>query len=241
MAEMFTIEGLVSLLALTSLEIILGIDNIIFIAIVCGRLPVHLREKARTIGLALAVITRIGLLMLLSFFIGLTEPLFSIGTHPVSVRELVLFLGGAFLIYKATHEIHTHVLHESSEDTPAAASGKGTSLAAVIGQILIVDLVFSFDSVITAVGVAKSKSVMVAAILIAVGVMLAFSGIIVKFISKYPTLKMLALSFILLIGVLLVMEGAGKEIERSYIYVAMAFSLTVEVANILRSNRLKVT
>ncbi len=225
-----------ALLALTSLEIILGIDNIVFIAVVCDKLPADQRDFARYLGLALAVITRVALLLLLSYFIGLTAPLFSIYDHPVSVRELLLSLGGAFLIFKATQEIHAHVgavEEHRTEDVPIDR----VSMPLVIGQILLIDLVFSIDSVITAVGVASSKVIMIAAILISIVVMLAFSKFIIKMIGQYPTLKMLALSFILLIGVLLLMEGAGKEIERSYIYFAMGFSLSVELGNILRSRR----
>jgi predicted tellurium resistance membrane protein TerC len=178
---------------------------------------------------------------MLSFFIGLTAPLFVVAGHDVSLRSLILFIGGAFLIYKATHEIHNYVVHDSDQAKNGSASSKGggPSFWGVLGQILLVDLVFSFDSVITAVGVAKAQSVMVVSIIVAVAVMLAFSGVIVRFIHTYPTLKMLALSFILLIGVLLTMEGAGKEIERSYIYFAMAFSLAVEVANISRARIVK--
>jgi len=238
MAELLSIEGLAALLALTSLEIILGIDNIVFIAIVCDKLPPQQKEKARFWGLALAVITRVLLLLVLSYFVGLTAPLGTFAGVEISMRQLVLLLGGAFLIYKATKEIHGHVTHEHG-DEEGLVKRAPQSMAAVIAQILLVDIVFSIDSVITAVGVASSKIVMVTAILISVGIMLAFSKYIVRFVSEYPTLKMLALSFILLIGVLLVMEGTGKEIERGYIYFAMGFSLAVETGNILRAKKSK--
>jgi predicted tellurium resistance membrane protein TerC len=219
-----------SLLALIFLEIILGIDNVIFIAIVADRLPENLRERARIVGLSIAVGTRLLLLLMLSAFVGMTNPLFNLGSHPVSVKDLVMFFGGAFLIYKATKEIHNYVRATDEHHKV----GNHATFTSVIFQILIVDLVFSLDSVITAVGVGTSLWVMSTAVIISIIVMLLFSKVIVQFITENPTLKMLALAFILAIGLLLLVEGTGKHVDKAYIYAAMGFSLLVEMGNMYR-------
>ena len=228
MTEYLTLEALLALLTLTSLEIVLGIDNIVFIAIVAGRLPESLRERARVVGLSLAIFTRILLLLALMWFMHLTAPLFTLLAHPVTGKDIILFLGGLFLLAKATHEIHLQ-FNEQEED---AVVRPAKSFSLVIVQILLIDIVFSLDSVITAVGMARALPIMIAAILISVAIMLAFSKYIVKFIHAYPSLKTLALSFLLLVGVMLVAESTGKGIEKGYLYFAMAFSLFVELMNI---------
>lgn len=247
---LFSIENGIALLTLTALEIVLGIDNIVFIAILCGKLPENQRGKARQIGLMLALVTRLLLLMVITYIIGLAKTnLFTIPwfTETVKVdgqyvdqplgisgKDLILILGGAFLIAKATLEIH-HKIEDHGEVTK---NPKAHSFWAVIAQILMIDVVFSLDSVITAVGMAQSIWVMVVAVVISIGVMLAFAGKITRFIDKHPTMKMLALAFLLLIGVVLVAEGLGRHIEKGYIYFAMAFSLGVEMLNLLaRRNR----
>ena len=225
----------ISLLTLTVLEIILGIDNIVFISILAGKLPHAQQAKARQTGLSLALITRILLLCGLAFMVKLTKPLIEIPTlgilsepHGVSGRDLILILGGLFLLWKSTHEIHDKLEGEDGEITSRVAP----RFAAVIVQILLLDIVFSLDSVITAVGMAKHLGVMIAAVIIALVFMLFFAGRISEFIHKHPSLKMLALSFLLLIGCALVAEGFHKEIPKGYIYFAMAFSVGVESLNI---------
>jgi len=235
-------EAWVSLLTLTVLEIVLGIDNIVFIAILAGKLPKEQQKKARQLGLTLALGTRILLLCGLKWIIGLDKPLFSldlaifgIELHP-SGRDLVLFAGGLFLLTKSTREIHEKLEGADGEKTRSMVPG----FTAVIIQILLLDIVFSLDSVITAVGMAKHLPVMIIAVVIAVGFMLVFGGYISRFIEKHPTIKMLALSFLLLIGVLLVAEAFHKEIPKGYVYFAMAFSLGVEMLNLkLRSRQRK--
>lgn len=226
MAELLTPANLVALLTLTSLEIVLGIDNIVFIAILTGKLPAHQQGKARTIGLGLAMGMRILLLLGISWVMGLTKPLFEVFEHGFSGRDLILLVGGLFLIAKATYEIHDKL--EGAEHTKES---KARSFAAVIAQILALDIIFSLDSVITAVGMAKHVEIMIAAVVIAVGVMILFAGKVSRFIEKHPTFKMLALAFLLLIGVMLTVEGVGQHINKGYIYFAMAFSLFVEVLN----------
>ena len=223
----------VSLLTLTALEIVLGIDNVIFISILAGKLPAAQQPRARRLGLGLALVTRILLLCSLVWMMKLTAPLFTVLGHGVSGRDLLLIAGGLFLLTKSTHEIH-----EKLEGTEGgAASRLAPSFAAVIVQILLLDLVFSLDSVITAVGMANRLGVMIAAVIIAVLVMLAFAGAISGFVNRHPTLKMLALSFLLLIGVTLVADGLGQHIPKGYIYFAMAFSFGVEMLNLrLRSS-----
>ena len=232
--ELITTENIIALFTLTALEIVLGIDNIIFIAIVAGKLPQELRDKARIIGLSLAVITRVGLLMTLSWFMTLTKPLFNILSHDFTGRDLVLLGGGLFLMAKATTEIH----EKFDKNTEGSEKGqKVVKFINVIIQILILDIIFSIDSVITAVGMVNNIPIMVSAILLSIGVMLIFSKSIVGFIERNPTIKMLALSFLIMIGVLLVAESFGKHIEKGYVYFAMAFSLFVEMLNIKMARR----
>ncbi len=216
-----------ALAALTILEIVLGIDNIVFISILSGKLPEAQRAKARQIGLALALVTRILLLMSISWVMGLTAPLFNVMGRDFSGRDLILLGGGLFLIYKAVIEIH-HKL-EGSEHTKDA---KAATFGAVIGQILILDIIFSLDSVITAVGMAKDLTVMVLAVVISVAFMLAFAGKVSRFVEEHPTVKMLALAFLILIGVNLLAEGFHFHIEKGFTYFAMAFSVVVEMLNI---------
>src|SRR5213592_4174072 len=222
----------ISLLTLTILEIVLGVDNIVFISILSGKLPAAQQSKARHLGLSLALITRVLLLCALAWMVKLTQPLFEAFEHGVSGRDLILIAGGLFLIYKATKEVHHKLEGEDGELTRRLAP----TFAAVIVQILLLDIVFSLDSVITAVGMARQIGVMIAAVILAVGFMLVFAGRISGFIDRHPTLKILALSFLLMIGGTLVMEGCGKEVHKGYIYFAMAFSAGVEALNIrLRS------
>jgi predicted tellurium resistance membrane protein TerC len=233
-ANLFSGPNIAAFFTLTAMEIVLGIDNIVFIAILCARLPEEQREKARLVGLALAMFMRIGLLFTIKWIMGLTgKTLFTLPilNEAIDGRDLVLLLGGLFLIYKATKEIHAKVEHE--EHIPGEGTKSKTTFRGVIGQILVIDLVFSLDSVITAVGMAQNLWIMVAAVVVSVGVMLAVSGKISKFIDKNPTLKMLALAFLLLIGVMLVAESLGQHINKGYIYFAMAFSLGVEGLNML--------
>jgi len=231
MNALFSLEGILSLISLVGLEIVLGIDNIVFIAIVAGKLPVDQREKARVVGLSLAIFTRVLLLLMLSWFMGIQGIGFSISSHHLSVRDLVLFFGGIFLIYKATHEIHSKIdKHDLSDEEIALKRSKG--FWQVIVQILMIDLIFSLDSVITAVGMANSLLIMALAVIFSVLVMLFSSKAIVNFIDEHPTIKMLALSFLLMIGVLLVAESFHQEFNKGYVYFAMAFSLGVELLNI---------
>ena len=228
--ELLSSENLIALVTLTGLEIILGIDNVIFIAIVVAKLPKELQGKVRTIGLLLAMFMRVALLFAISWIMLLTDPLFSIFGHELSGRDLILLVGGLFLIGKSTHEIH-----ENMESVRAEKEGEEPppkSIWGAIIQIIILDLVFSLDSVITAVGMAESLSVMVIAVVIAIFVMLFFAKAISDFIEEHPTFKVLALSFILLIGVMLVAEGWGTHVDKGYIYVAMGFSLMVEFINL---------
>ncbi len=237
-ANLFSGPNIAAFFTLTAMEIVLGIDNIVFIAILCARLPEEQREKARLVGLALAMFMRIGLLFTIKWIMGLTgKTLFTLPllNEAIDGRDLVLLLGGLFLIYKATKEIHAKVEHE--EHIPGEGKKAKTTFAGVIGQILVIDLVFSLDSVITAVGMAQNLWIMVAAVVVSVGVMLAVSGKISKFIDKNPTLKMLALAFLLLIGVMLVAESLGQHINKGYIYFAMAFSLGVEGLNMLMKKK----
>jgi predicted tellurium resistance membrane protein TerC len=233
--ELFTVENIVALATLTSLEIVLGIDNIVFISILTGKLPAEQRGRARKLGMSAAMLMRIALLFALSWVMRLTSPLVEPFGHPVSGRDLILMLGGLFLIGKATFEIHERVEGE----TPAAvAVRRAPTFRAVIAQIMVLDIVFSLDSVITAVGMAQSLVVMIVAVVLAVGVMLAFAGSVGDFVEHNPTIKMLALSFLLLIGVMLVADGLGQHIPKGYIYFAMAFSLLVELLN-LRAHKVR--
>ncbi|MBA3352993.1 MAG: TerC family protein [Blastocatellia bacterium] len=212
---------------LTVLELVLGIDNVIFISILSGKLPAEQQARARYIGLTLALVMRVILLFSLSWIIGLTAPLFTTFGHPVSGRDLVLLIGGLFLIGKSTHEIHGSLEGEEGE----ASKKVYASFASVIVQITLLDIVFSLDSVITAVGMVNNLWIMVSAVVISIIAMMMFAGSIGAFVQRHPTIKMLALSFLLLIGVTLVAEGAGQHIPKGYIYFAMAFSVLVEVLN----------
>jgi predicted tellurium resistance membrane protein TerC len=223
-----TADGLLALVTLSAMEIVLGIDNVVFIAILVGRLPEAQRERARRLGLILALGIRVGLLFAISWLMGLTAPLVSVLGHGVSGRDLILLGGGLFLIFKATWEIYDKVEASHHERTAAAARA---AFALVIFQILLLDIVFSLDSVITAVGMANDLSIMVSAMVIAMLVMLVSAGAVSRFIDGHPSLKILALAFLLLIGVMLVAEGMGTHIEKGYIYFAMAFSLLVELVN----------
>jgi predicted tellurium resistance membrane protein TerC len=226
--ELLTSESLIALATLTSLEIVLGIDNIVFISILTGKLPLERQAAARQIGLTLAMGMRIALLLAISWVMGLTETLFTIFDHGFTGRDLILLVGGLFLVAKATWEIHDKLEGGRHE----AAVAKAASFGAILVQIALLDIVFSLDSVITAVGMAKHVEIMIAAVVIAVLVMMAFAGHIGRFIEKHPTFKMLALSFLLLIGVILIADGFGQHVSKGYIYFAMAFSLFVEVLNI---------
>lgn len=231
MDGLFTTENVIALGTLTAMETVLGIDNVVFIAILASRLPQDLRDKARIVGLALAVVARVLLLLSISWVMSLQKELFNVLNHGVTGKDLVLIIGGGFLIYKATKEIH-HKVEGASEDGHGAGGKRKVSFAGVVGQILIMDIVFSLDSVITAVGMSQSIPVMIAAVVISIGIMIAFSGHIVRFIDRHPTIKVLALAFLLLIGVMLVADGLGHHIPKGYIYFAMAFSLGVEVVNL---------
>jgi predicted tellurium resistance membrane protein TerC len=228
-AELFSTENLVAFLTLAALEVVLGIDNIVFISILSGKLPPEQRVTARQLGLALALIGRIALLLSLSWVMKLTRPLFGVLGQEFAGRDLILLLGGLFLIAKATFEIHERL---EGAGGPGHEGRKRVSFGAVIGQILVLDIVFSLDSVITAVGMSNVIAIMVAAVIVAVLVMLVFAGAVSGFIERHPTIKMLALSFLLMIGLMLVVEGFGKHIEKGYIYFAMAFSLFVELMNL---------
>ena len=237
MLELLTVSNLIALLTLTSLEIVLGIDNIVFIAIIAGRLPEHDRRTARLVGLSVAIITRLLLLLTLSLLASLTEPVITIAEQPFSGRDIVLILGGVFLIYKATKEIHEKTMKDESElhiNDPK----RTPTLRGIVCQIVLIDLIFSLDSVITAVGMTNNLPVMGLAIILAVIVMLIFSGAIVHFIEANPTVKMLALTFLLMIGFVLVIDGFGHHVEKGYIYFAMGFSLLVEMLN-LRASKSK--
>ena len=218
-----------ALATLTALEIVLGVDNVIFIAVLACRLPAHEQARARTVGLALAMVTRIALLFAITAIMGLTRPWFSVLSHEISGRDIILIAGGLFLLAKSTLEIHGSLEGEEAHER----GGKGrASFASVVTQIMVLDIVFSLDSVITAVGLAESVAVMVAAIVIAVGVMMFLAGAIARFVEGHPTIKMLALSFLLLIGVALTGDGLGFHIPKGYLYFAMAFSTFVELLNL---------
>ena len=217
-----------ALATLTALEIVLGIDNIIFISILSGKLPAHQREKARLLGLGLAMFIRIGLLFSLTWLMGLTEPLFSVLDTGISGRDMILISGGIFLLWKSTMEIHEKL--EGEEGHPSARSV--ATFGAVIVHILLLDIVFSLDSIITALGMANQLAVMVVAVVIAVAFMMLFSGKISAFVERHPTIKMLALSFLILIGVALIGDGLDMHIPKGYIYFAMAFSVMVEMLNL---------
>ncbi|MFC1830170.1 TerC family protein [Thermodesulfobacteriota bacterium] len=220
-----------ALVTLTALEIVLGIDNIIFIAILAGRLPKHQQKKGRTIGLGMAMITRIALLFSITLIMKLTAPLFAVFGKEISGRDLILIAGGLFLLGKSTLEIHSN-LEGEEEHAEHGVQRKAASFFSVVFQIMILDIVFSLDSVITAVGLANQLSVMVAAIVIAVLFMMFLAGTISNFVEGHPTIKILALSFLLLVGLSLMGEGLDMHIPKGYIYFAMAFSVFVEILNL---------
>jgi predicted tellurium resistance membrane protein TerC len=223
-----------ALLALTAIEIVLGIDNVVFISVLVARLPAEAAKRARQIGLGLALIFRILLLFLLTWIIGLTEPVIEFWGRGWSWRDLVLVAGGLFLLTKATREVHAEIEGESHQ--PGAAARR-SAFYWVVGQVIVIDMVFSIDSIITAIGMAQEIEVMVLAVMIAVAVMYAASGAVSAFIARHPTTKMLALAFLLLIGVALMADGMGFHIPRGYIYFAMAFAAGVEFFNVLARRR----
>lgn len=223
----------ISLITLTALEIILGIDNIVVISLLSSKLPVERQRSARMTGIGLAVITRILFLLSITWIASLTDPLLHLFGHPISARDMILIIGGLFLIWKGTHEIHA--AFDSTHDK-ASVSGKST-MAAVVTQILVLDIIFSIDSVITAVGMAQEVGVMIAAVIIALMLMLVASEAISAFIHRHPSLKILALSFLLMIGLTLVAEGMSFHIPKGYIYFAMGFSAAVETLNIMTGTR----
>src|SRR6476619_3193650 len=221
-------EGWIALVTLTILEIVLGVDNIIFISILAGKLAREQQEKARRLGLLLAMLMRIGLLFSIAWVTRLTQPLVHVFGRGVSGRDLVLILGGLFLLGKTTHEIHTNLEGEDEHGRATAVA----SLAGVLVQIMLLDIVFSLDSVITAIGMAEHLTVMVAAVVMAVGVMMIAAGPVSNFVERHPTVKMLALSFLLLIGLSLILDGVGQHVPKGYIYFAMGFSVFVEMFNL---------
>ncbi|MEP7352639.1 MAG: TerC family protein [Acidobacteriota bacterium] len=226
-------ESWIALLTLTLLEIVLGVDNIVFISILSGKLPVQQRARARSIGLLLAMGTRILLLLSLSWVMGLTKPFVSLLGHDISGRDAILLVGGMFLLWKSTQEIHERVEGEEHDEQTAPAK---ITFTGVLVQIAVLDIVFSLDSVITAIGMASHLAIMIAAVVLSVACMLFISGAIGDFVEKHPTVKMLALSFLLLIGMALIAEGFHQTIPKGYIYFAMGFSLFVEMLN-LRAKR----
>jgi predicted tellurium resistance membrane protein TerC len=223
----------IALFTLTALELVLGVDNVIFISILVDKLPKERRELARRIGLFLAMFMRIGLLFLLSWIVGLIEPLFSLFRQEISGRDLILIGGGLFLLWKSTKEIHQLLEGEKGEASTAVRA----TFSAVILQLAIIDLVFSFDSIITAVGMVDQVGVMIAAVIVSVLLMMAFAGGIGRVVSAHPTIKMLALAFLLVIGVVLIADGFDHHVPKGYVYFAMAFSVTVELLNIRMRKR----
>ena len=222
-------QAWIAFATLTALELVLGIDNIIFISILVDKLPKEKREIARKIGLFMAMFMRIGLLLVLAWIVGLVAPLFTVLEQEISGRDLILILGGLFLIWKSTSEIHQSM--EGAEDSHGAKAVKAT-FTAVILQIMLVDLVFSLDSIITAVGMVDDVRIMIAAVIVSVAMMMVFAGPIGRFVSDHPTIKMLALSFLVVVGVVLVAEGFDSHVPKGYVYFGMAFSLAVEMLNI---------
>ncbi len=233
MEWIFEPQSWVALVTLTVLEIVLGIDNIIFISILAGKLPRNQQSRARSVGLSLAMLTRIALLFSLTWVMQLTTPLFTTLGNEISGRDLILLFGGLFLVAKATHEIHNKLEGEEGETSKSVKP----SFTSIIVQILLLDIVFSLDSVITAVGMANILAIMVTAVVIAVGFMLLFARPISNFVDRHPTIKMLALAFLLLIGVTLIAEGFDQHVSKGYIYFAMAFSVFVEMLNLRLGKR----
>ena len=221
-------QAWIGFLTLAALEIVLGIDNVVFISILAGKLPGEQRAKARRVGLGLAMILRILMLLSISWIVRLTKPLFTVLGEEISGRDIVLLVGGLFLLAKATHEIHGKLEGEEGETSARVAP----TFAAVIVQILLLDIVFSLDSVITAIGMVQQIGVMIAAVVVAVAFMMFFAGAISDFVERHPTVKMLALSFLIMIGAMLIAEGLDHHIPKGYVYFSMAFSVFVEVLNI---------
>jgi predicted tellurium resistance membrane protein TerC len=228
---LLSVEGLVGLASLTVMEIVLGIDNILLVAILSQRVARARRKRVRRLGIGLALILRIALLFGLSWLMGLTKPLFTVAGHEFSGRDLVLLAGGLFLMFKATHELYDRLERSPDGDDEEDGERESAGSVATVAQILALDVVFSLDSVITAVGMARALVVMVTAMIIAVGVMFVFANVVAEFVNRHPSMKILALSFLLLIGVLLVADGFGHHVNRGYVYFAMAFSLIVELMN----------
>jgi predicted tellurium resistance membrane protein TerC len=233
----FTVNGFITLFSLTLLEIVLGIDNIIFISIVAGKLPKSSQQRARLIGLSLALIFRILLLSIISWIASLKEPLVHIGNFGASGRDLILLAGGIFLVFKTIMEIREKLIQDEQEDTGSVTA---VGFAKAIVQIVLLDIVFSFDSILTAVAISSNLVIMILAVMIAIVIMIAFSGVVSDFINKYQTIKMLAMVFLVAIGIVLILESLHIEENyhvdlKPYVYVAMAFSLTVETLNLLRT------
>lgn len=235
MEQIFTVQNLIALVTLAALEIVLGIDNIVFISILASKLPIQLQRRARQLGLGVAMISRILLLLSISWVIGLTEPLVSVAGFDLSGRDLILAIGGLFLLAKSTHEIHERLEGEEGEAVPKAPP----SFGGVIFQIALLDIVFSLDSVITAVGMARELWVMITAVIVAVLIMLFAAEGISSFVNRHPTVKMLALSFLLLIGFTLIIEALHFHIPKGYIYFAMGFSVFVEMLNLRMRSKQK--
>ena len=225
--ELFSVGALISLLTLSVLEIVLGIDNIIFISIIAGKLPKNSQAKARTIGLMLALIMRVALLFSISWIVGLKDPLFFIADFGVTGRDIILFSGGVFLLYKTTIELHNKV--QGYDD--AEMKVKRVSFNAIVMQIVLIDIVFSFDSILTAVGLVTNLLIMIAAVIVAMIIMILFSGKVSDFINDNPTIKVLALSFLLMIGVVLILESFHEHVDKKFIYISIAFSFFVEMMN----------
>lgn len=233
--EIFLVpETYIALLTLTFLEIVLGVDNIIFISIVANKLPEDKRDKTRNTGLMLALIFRVALLLGITWIIGFSAPLFEIVGHPVSGRDIILFVGGIFLLFKSTTEIHHKM---EGEEEHIESSTKERSISNIILQIIAMDIIFSFDSILTAVGLTKQVLIMIVAVVIALFIMMTFAGRIGRFIQDHPSMEVLALSFLILIGFMLILDAAGQHVPKGYIYFAVFFSLVVEVINIQVSKR----
>ena len=222
-------EAWIAFTTLTALELVLGIDNIIFISILVDKLPKSQQNLARRLGLFMAMFTRVGLLLVLAWIVGLVTPLFTVLGQEISGRDLILILGGLFLVWKSTAEIHGSIEGSGGDATRANVK---TKLAAVIAQIMVIDLVFSLDSIITAVGMVDDLRIMIAAVLVSVALMMLFAAPIGQFVSAHPTIKMLALAFLVVVGVVLIAEGLGTHVPKGYVYFAMAFSFGVEMLNI---------
>jgi predicted tellurium resistance membrane protein TerC len=235
-SELFSIASLISLLTLSVLEIVLGIDNIIFISIVAGKLPRSRQNKARNIGLMLALVMRIALLFSISWVVGLKDALFTIDDFGVTGRDLILFGGGVFLLYKTTIELHNKVQGYDEEEMKV----NKVSFNGIVMQIVLIDIIFSFDSILTAVGLVTNLLIMILAVIIAMIIMMAFSGKVSDFINKNPTIKVLALSFLLMIGVILVLEACHQHLDKQIIYISIAFSLFVEMMNIRMRKKEKI-